>query len=126
VRRLRTWSPRPTSRQGSTSLPAARRGNAGTGHGNPYRARILGEVAGGAAHIDTLLGSGIGGSPAAAVEGEPSWRSGRSILVNIWALPSDKQTRFVDLDPDCYASRTNPKPPAASTRRKVHQHVREL
>jgi transposase len=95
------------------------KGNAGTGHGNRYLARILGEAAIGAARTDTFLGERYRRIARRRGKNRALVAIGRSILVIVWALLSDDEARFVDLGPDHYASRTNPE-------RKVRQHVREL
>jgi transposase len=104
---------------GVSESAGRKKGNAGTGHGNRYLARVLGEAAIGAARTDTFLGERYrriarrrGKNPAIVAVG-------RSILVIVWALLADDDAQFVDLGPDYYAVRTNPE-------RKVRQHVREL
>jgi transposase len=95
------------------------KGNAGTGHGNRYLARALGEAAVGAARTDTFLGERYRRIARRRGKNRAIVAVGRSILVIVWALLSDQEARFVDLGPDYYVSRTNPQ-------RKVRQHVREL
>jgi transposase len=94
-------------------------GNAGTGKGNRYLARIVGEAAVSAARTDTFLGERYRRIARRRGKKRAIVAVGRSILVVIWALLSDEQAQFVDLGPDFYAARTNPE-------RKVRQHVREL
>ena len=96
-------------------------GNAGTGtgKGNRYLARIVGEAAVSAARTDTFLGERYRRIARRRGKKRAIVAVGRSILVVIWALLSDEQAQFVDLGPDFYAARTNPS-------RKVRQHVREL
>ncbi|WP_198588477.1 transposase [Geodermatophilus chilensis] len=94
-------------------------GKAGTGVGNRYLARILGEAAVSAARTDTFLGERYRRIARRRGKKRAIVAVGRSILVIIWALLSDEEARFVDLGPDYYASRANPE-------RKVRQHVREL
>jgi transposase len=96
-----------------------KKGNAGTGHGNRYLARVLGEAAIGAARTDTFLGERYRRIARRRGKNRAIVAIGRSILVIVWALLSDDDAHFVDLGPDYYASRTNPE-------RKVRQHVREL
>jgi transposase len=95
------------------------KGKAGTGHGNRYLARVLGEAAVGAARTDTFLGERYLRISRRRGKNRAIVAIGRSILVIVWALLSDEQAQFVDLGPDYYASRTNPE-------RKVRQHLREL
>jgi len=94
------------------------KGRAGTGHGNRYLARVLGEAAVGA-RTDTFLGERYRRIARRRGKNRAIVAIGRSILVIVWALLSDEQAQFVDLGPDYYASRANPE-------RKVRQHVREL
>ena len=94
-------------------------GNAGTGKGNRYLARIVGEAAVSAARTDTFLGERYRRIARRRGKKRAIVAVGRSILVVIWALLSDEQAQFVDLGPDFYAARANPE-------RKVRQHVREL
>jgi transposase len=95
------------------------KGRAGTGHGNRYLARVLGEAAVGAARTDTFLGERYRRIARRRGKNRAIVAIGRSILVIVWALLSDEQAQFIDLGPDHYDSRTNPE-------RKVRQHVREL
>jgi transposase len=95
------------------------KGNARTGHGNRYLARVLGEAAMGAARTDTFLGERYRRIARRRGKNRAIVAIGRSILVIVWALLSDDDAQFVDLGPDYYAFRANPE-------RKVRQHVREL
>jgi transposase len=95
------------------------KGNAGTGHGNRYLARVLGEAAIGAARTDTFLGERYRRIARRRGKNRAIVAIGRSILVIIWALLSDEQAQFLDLGADYYASRSN-------AERKVLPHVREL
>jgi transposase len=104
---------------GVSESAGRKRGNAGTGHGNRYLARVLGEAAIGAARTDTFLGERYRRIARRRGKNRAIVAIGRSILVIVWALLSDEEAQFVDLGADYYASRTNPE-------RKVRQHVREL
>jgi transposase len=96
-----------------------KKGNASTGHGNAYLARVLGEAAVGASKTSTFLGERYRriarrrGSKRAVVA------VGRSILVIVWHILADTQTHFEDLGPTFYDTR----PGADRTRRN---HVRQL
>jgi transposase len=96
-----------------------KKGNASTGHGNRYLARILGEAAVSAARTDTFLGERYRriarrrGSQKAIVA------AGRSILVIIWHLLSDPAARYTDLGSDFYNTRIDPD-------RRRRSHVRQL
>ena len=96
-----------------------KKGNAGTGHGNRYLARVLGEAAVGAARTDTFLGERYRRIARRRGKNRAIVVVGRSILIVVWALLSDDDAEFIDLGPDYYDSRINPQ-------RKVRQHVREL
>src|SRR4051812_19750213 len=104
---------------GVSESAGRKKGNAGTGHGNRYLARVLGEAAIGAARTDTFLGERYRRIARRRGKNRAIVAIGRSILVIIWALLSDDQAQFVDLGADYYASRSN-------AERKVRQHVREL
>jgi transposase len=104
---------------GVSESAGRKKGNAGTGHGNRYLARVLGEAAVGAARTDTFLGERYRRIARRRGKNRAIVAVGRSILVITWALLSDEDAHFVDLGPDYYDSRTNPE-------RKVRQHIREL
>jgi len=96
-----------------------KKGKGSTGHGNRYLARVLGEAAVGAARTDTFLGERYRriarrrGSQKAIVA------VGRSILVIIWHLLSDPDSRYADLGADFYSTRIRPE-------RRMRAHVRQL
>jgi transposase len=94
-------------------------GKAGTGKGNRYLARVVGEAAVSAARTDTFLGERYRRIARRRGKKRAIVAVGRSILVIVWALLSDEEAQFVDLGPDYYASRTNHE-------RKVRQHIRDL
>src|SRR5436305_4484494 len=104
---------------GVSESAGRKKGNAGTGKGNRYLARVLGEAAVGAARTDTFLGERYRRIARRRGKNRAIVAVGRSILVIIWALLSDDDAQFVDLGPDYYATRTNPE-------RRVRQHIREL
>jgi transposase len=104
---------------GVSESAGRKKGNAGTGHGNRYLARVLGEAAVGAARTDTFLGERYRRIARRRGKNRAIVAVGRSILVITWALLSDEEAQFVNLGPDYYDSRTNPE-------RKIRQHVREL
>ena len=113
---LTSWA---RSGPGVSESAGRKKGNAGTGHGNRYLARVLGEAAIGAARTDTFLGERYRRIARRRGKNRAIVAIGRSILVIVWTLLSDDQAQFVDLGADYYASRTN-------AERKVRQHVREL
>jgi transposase len=96
-----------------------KKGRGSTGHGNRYLARVLGEAAIGAARTDTFPGERYRriarrrGSQKAIVA------IGRSILVIIWHLLSDPDSRYADLGADFYDTRIRPE-------RRMRAHVRQL
>jgi transposase len=98
---------------------AGRTTKTGTGRGNRYLARSLGEAAVGAARTKTFLGERYRrlahrrGAKRAIVA------IGRSILTIIWHLLKAPDRRFVDLGPGYYDDRMNQS-------RLVRVHVREL
>jgi transposase len=104
---------------GVSESAGRKKGNAGTGHGNRYLARVLGEAAIGAARTDTFLGERYRRIARRRGKNRAIVAIGRSILVIVWALLADADAEFVDLGADYYASRTN-------AERKVRQHVKEL
>src|SRR5687768_4240173 len=95
------------------------KGNAGTGKGNRYLARVVGEAAVSAARTDTFLVERYRRIARHRGKKRAIVAVGRSILVVIWAVLSDDEAQFADLVPDFYAARTN-------AHRRVRQLVREL
>jgi transposase len=95
------------------------KGNAGTGHGNHYLARVLGEAAVGASRTGTFLGERYRRIARRRGKKRAIVAVGRSILMIVWALLSDADAQFVDLGADHYGARINPQ-------RRVRNHVREL
>jgi transposase len=96
-----------------------KKGNASTGHGNRYLARILGEAAVGAARTNTFLGERYRRIAKRRGKKKALVAIGRSILVIIWHLLSNPDTRFHDLGPYFYDSRI-------TDDRKKRNHIRQL
>jgi transposase len=96
-----------------------RKGTGSTGHGNRYLARVLGEAAVGAGKTDTFLGERYRRIARRRGRKKAIVAVGRSILVIVWHLLSDPETRFHDLGPDFYDNRTSPE-------RKKRNHIRQL
>ena len=96
-----------------------KKGTGSTGHGDRYLARVLGEAAVSAAKTNTFLGERYRRIARRRGKKKAIVAVGRSILVIVWHLLSDPETRFVDLGPGYYDSRINPE-------RKKHNHIREL
>jgi transposase len=95
------------------------KGNAGTGHGNRYLARVLGEIAVGASRTDTFLGERYRRIARRRGKKKALVAVGRSVLVIVWHLLSDPQERYHDLGADFYDNRLSPQ-------RKTRAHVRQL
>jgi transposase len=96
-----------------------RKGNATTGHGNRYLARVLGEIAVGASRTDTFLGERYRRIARRRGKKKALVAVGRSVLVIVWHLLSDPNSRFHDLGSDFYDNRLGPE-------RKTRAHVRQL
>jgi transposase len=104
---------------GVSESAGRKKGNAGTGHGNRYLARVLGEAAIGASRTDTFLGERYRRIARRRGKKRAIVAVGRSILMIVWALLSDEEAHFVDLGPDHYDARI-------SDQRRLRNHVREL
>lgn len=104
---------------GVSESAGRKKGAAGTGHGDPYLARVLGEAAVGAGRTKTFLGERYRRIARRRGAKRAIVAVGRSILIIIWHLLSDPDTRFHDLGPGYYDTRIN-------TDRKIRNHVREL
>jgi transposase len=96
-----------------------RKGKNATGHGNRYLARALGEAALAVGRTDTFLGERYRRIARRRGKKKAVVAVGRSILTIAWYLLSDPDTRFHDLGPDYYDSRTD-------TERRKRNHVRQL
>ena len=96
-----------------------KKGRGATGHGNPYLARVLGEAAVAAGKTDTFLGERYRRIARRRGKKRAIVAVGRSILVIIFHLLSDPDTRFHDLGSDFYDNRIGPE-------RKKRNHVRQL
>jgi transposase len=96
-----------------------RKGKAATGHGNRYLARALGEAALAVARSDTFLGERYRRIARRRGKKKAIVAVGRSILTIAWHLLSDPDTRFHDLGPDFYDSRTD-------VERRKRNHLRQL
>jgi transposase len=96
-----------------------KKGGSGTGHGNRYLARVLGEAAVAASRTATFLGERYRRIARRRGKKRAIVAIGRSLLVIIWHLLSDENVHYTDLGSGYYDSRTN-------TQRRVRNHVREL
>lgn len=96
-----------------------KKGNAATGHGNPYLARVLGEAAVVAGKTDTFLGERYRRIARRRGKKKAIVAVGRSILIIVWHLLSEPEDRYHDLGADFYDTHR-------STAAKRRQHVRQL
>jgi len=96
-----------------------KKGTSSTGHGNPYLARSLGQVAVTAGRTRTFLGERYRRLARRRGAKRAIVAVGRSVLVVIWHLLSDPETAFHDLGPDFYNNRMNPQ-------RQARNHIRGL
>jgi transposase len=104
---------------GIKSSAGQNKGNGATGHGNRYLARVLGEAAVIAGRTDTFLGERYRRIARRRGKKKAIVAVGRSILVVIWHLLSDPETRFNDLGADHFTRNVNPEA-------KKRNHIRQL
>lgn len=104
---------------GINSSAGKTKGNGSTGHGNRYLARVLGEAAVAASRTDSFLGARYRRIARRRGKKKAIVAVGRSMLVVIWHLLSDPNSRFVDLGADYYDRHID------TTTRK-HNHIRQL
>jgi transposase len=90
-----------------------------TGRGNPYLKGALGEAAAVAARTDTFLGQRYRRIVKRRGKLKALVAVARSILVVVWHLLADPNTRFHDLGPDYYTNRV-------VTERKLRNHIAQL
>jgi transposase len=96
-----------------------RKGNASTGHGNPYLARVLGEAAVAAGKTDTFLGERYRRIARRRGAKRAIVAVGRSILIIVWHLLADPSLRYHDLGAGFYDTRIN-------AERAKRNHIRQL
>ncbi len=104
---------------GIKSSAGKAKGNGSTGHGNRYLARVLGEAAVVAGRTDTFLGERYRRIARRRGTKRAIVAVGRSILVIVWHLLADEDTRFTDLGADHFTKHLNPDA-------KKHNHIRQL
>jgi transposase len=104
---------------GINSSAGKTKGNGSTGHGNRYLARVLGEAAVVAGRTDTFLGERYRRIARRRGKKRAIVAVGRSILVIVWHLLADDDTRFTDLGADHFTKHTNPDI-------KKRNHIRQL
>jgi transposase len=96
-----------------------RKGNAATGHGNPYLARVLGEAAVAAGRTNTFLGERYRRIARRRGAKRAIVAVGRSILIIVWHLLSDPNLCYQDLGAGFYDTRSN-------AERRKRNHIRQL
>lgn len=104
---------------GISSSAGKTKGNGSSGHGNRYLARVLGEAAVIAGRTHTFLGERYRRLARRRGKTRAIVAVGRSILVIIWHLLQDPETRFHDLGAEYYSRRANPDA-------RKRSHVRQL
>jgi transposase len=104
---------------GINSSAGKTKGNGSTGHGNRYLARVLGEAAVVTGRTDTFLGARYRRLARRRGKKKAIVAVGRSILVIIWHLLANPNTRFDDLGADFYDRHLN-------TSVKRRNHIRQL
>ena len=93
---------------GITSSAGKSKGTGSTGHGNRYLARILGEAAVVAGRTDSFLGERYRRIARRRGKKRAVVAIGRSILIIVWHLLADEDTRFTDLGADHFTRHVNP------------------
>jgi transposase len=104
---------------GINSSAGKSKGNGSTGHGNRYLARALGEVAVVASRTDTFLGARYRRIARRRGKKRAIVAVGRSILVIVWHLLQNSDTRFHDLGAEHFTRYLNP-----DTKKRTH--IRQL
>jgi transposase len=104
---------------GVKSSAGKTKGNGSTGHGNRYLAAVIGEAATTAGRTDTFLGARYRRIIRRRGKKKAVVAVGRSMLVSIWHLLADPDTRFHDLGADHYDRHLN-------TAAKTRNHIRQL
>ena len=104
---------------GIKSSAGKSKGNGSTGHGDRYLARVLGEAAVMAGRSDTFLGERYRRIARRRGKKKAIVAVGRSMLVVIWHLLAQPDTRFHDLGADQYARTVN-------TEARKRNHIRQL
>jgi transposase len=104
---------------GIKSSAGKNKSNGSTGHGDRYLARVLGEAAPIAGRTDTFLGERYRRIARRRGKKKAIVAVGRPMLVIIWHLLSDPETRFIDLGADHFMRHVN-------TQAKKRNHVRQL
>ncbi len=96
-----------------------KKGTSSTGHGNPYLARALGQIAVSASRTRTFLGERYKRIARRRGAKRAIVAVGRSVLTIVWHLLSDPEVTFHDLGADFYDTRINPQ-------RRARSHINAL
>ncbi len=104
---------------GIKSSAGKSKGRGSTGHGNKYLARVLGEAAVTAGRSDTFLGERYRRIARRRGKKRAQVAVGRSMLIAIWHILADPQTRYIDLGAEHYVRSVN-------TETRKRNHVRQL
>jgi transposase len=104
---------------GLNSSAGKTKGNASSGHGNRYLARVLGEAAVVAGKTDSFLGERYRRIAKRRGKKRAIVAVGRSILVIVWHLLSDEQAVFTDLGAGHFTRHVN-----SETNKR--NHIRQL
>ncbi|MFL6187229.1 MAG: IS110 family transposase [Actinomycetes bacterium] len=104
---------------GVKSSAGKNKGNGSTGHGNRYLARALGEAVVMAGRGDTFLGERYRRIARRRGKKKAIVAVGRSMLVIIWHLLADPETRFTDLGANHFTRNVN-------TETNKRNHIRQL
>ena len=101
------------------TLQSGPRTRHGKGQGNSYLRGYLGQAATGAAGTATFLGERHARIARRRGGAKAQVAVARSILVIIWHLLADPETRYTDLGPGYYETKIN-------KNRKARSHIRQL
>lgn len=104
---------------GISSSAGRAKGKQSSGHGNRYLARTLGEAAVTAGRTHTFLGERYRRIAKRRGKKRAIVAVGRSVLVIVWHLLADDESRFTDLGPDHFTKHVNPD-------RQKRNHIRQL
>jgi len=96
-----------------------KKGKNGTGHGNRYLARVLGNAAASAGRTNTFPGERYRRIARRRGRKKSVVATGRSMLVIIWHLLAGPGTPYAELGSDSYDTRINPE-------RRKRNHIRQL
>lgn len=96
-----------------------KKGRNATGHGNSYLARVLGNAAVCAGRTDTFPGERYRRIARRRGRNKAVVAIGRSILIIVWRLLADPDSRYTDLGSGFYDTRISPE-------RRRQNHIRQL